>query len=161
MEIIEYDLLKSSLDLAELVPCGTNNYPCKGRFCVPKDVVNFVCSAYKLEKLAYENLYLLCMSTDGKPVAIMKVSQGGLDYSLTLPYSIFTRVLLTGCRNFILIHNHPSGQVAPSADDLAITTRIEEGAKLLDLDLQDHIIVGSNEYGIQFFSFLEHGLIKK
>lgn len=161
MEIIEYDLLKSSIGLVELVPCGQHEYHCRGQFRVPKDVVTFMCEAFKVEKKAYENLYLLCMNTDGTPVAVMKLSQGGLDCSLTLPYGIFTRVLLSGVRNFILVHNHLSGSVSPSADDFTVTSRIAEGAKLLELDLQDHIIIGSKDGCVDFFSFLEHGKIKK
>jgi DNA repair protein RadC len=47
--------------------------------------------------------------------------------------------------NFIVAHNHPSGDPAPSADDLALTKRFDEGAKLLGIKLLDHIIVGGNK----------------
>lgn len=161
MKIIEYDLLKSSLCLAELVPCGEYEYHCKGQFCVPQDVVTFMCETFKLDKKAYESLYLLCMDTKGAPVAVMKFSQGGLDKSLVIPYNIFTRVLLCGVCNFVLVHNHPSGDVTPSVDDLEITSIIEEGAKLLELNMQDHIIIGSKDESVNFFSFLEHGNLKR
>ncbi len=64
--------------------------------------------------------------------------------SISAP-AVFRFLLLSSSMNFIVAHNHPSGDPAPSADDLALTKRFDEGAKLLGIKLLDHIIVGGNK----------------
>lgn len=58
--------------------------------------------------------------------------------------AIFTRLLLSGARGFVLVHNHPSGDSTPSAIDISNTKKVKEGAELLTIELFDHIIVGAD-----------------
>ena len=58
--------------------------------------------------------------------------------------------------SIVLVHNHPSGDPEPSEDDVALTEQVQEGAKLLDLCLMDHLIIGDQTY----YSFKERGLIQ-
>lgn len=62
------------------------------------------------------------------------------------PRQIFEETLKTGMKRFILVHNHPSGDVTPSRQDLEFTKQIEQGANLLGLQLIDHIILGDNNF---------------
>lgn len=62
------------------------------------------------------------------------------------PRQIFEEILKTGMNRFILVHNHPSGDVTPSKQDLELTRRIEEGANLLGMQLMDHIIIGDSNF---------------
>jgi DNA repair protein RadC len=55
----------------------------------------------------------------------------------------------------VLLHNHPSGNPAPSKHDIEVTMKIRAGGKLLDIPLMDHIIIGDNRY----FSFCEEGIL--
>ncbi len=59
---------------------------------------------------------------------------------------IFEETIKTGMSNFILVHNHPSGDVTPSTKDMELTKEIKEGANLLGLNLIDHIIIGDGNY---------------
>lgn len=59
---------------------------------------------------------------------------------------IFEETIKTGMSKFILVHNHPSGDATPSMQDLELTKRIEEGAKLLELQLLDHIVIGDGVF---------------
>lgn len=59
---------------------------------------------------------------------------------------IFEETIKTGMSKFILVHNHPSGDATPSMQDLELTKRIEEGAKLLELRLLDHIVIGDGVF---------------
>lgn len=61
--------------------------------------------------------------------------------SVSIP-SIFRFLILSGGTTFIIAHNHPSGEASPSGDDIALTKRIEEGAKTLGFRLLDHLIIG-------------------
>lgn len=59
---------------------------------------------------------------------------------------IFEETIKTGMSKFILVHNHPSGDATPSIQDLELTKRIEEGARLLELQLLDHIVIGDGVF---------------
>ena len=59
---------------------------------------------------------------------------------------IFEETIKTGMSKFILVHNHPSGDATPSMQDIELTKRIEEGSKLLELQLLDHIVIGDRVF---------------
>lgn len=59
---------------------------------------------------------------------------------------IFEETIKTGMSHFILVHNHPSGDVTPSTKDIELTKEIKEGANLLGLNLIDHIIIGDGNF---------------
>lgn len=61
--------------------------------------------------------------------------------AISIP-SIFRFLILSGGTSFIIAHNHPSGEASPSGEDIALTKRIEEGAKILGFRLLDHLIIG-------------------
>lgn len=66
------------------------------------------------------------------------------------------RALLCGATNIIIVHNHPSGSPNPSRNDNQVTERISKAAKLVDINLCDHIIVGRDGY----FSYNENDVLK-
>ena len=126
------------------------------KICSAEKIAELMINYFDLDKKAYEMMYVIGLDAAGNPLGISMVSQGGTDCSLCLPYTVFTRVLLMGVSNFILVHNHPGGNISPSKADDEVTKRMLEGAKLLELDFLDHVIIGSNR---DFFSFREQGLI--
>ena len=69
------------------------------------------------------------------------------------PREVLRAVLLAPTRAFVLWHNHPSGDPAPSEDDVAITRRLHTAAEIVGVDLVDHVIVGTASY----YSFKEGG----
>ena len=71
---------------------------------------------------------------------------------LVSPRDIFMCALKQRATAIILLHNHPSGDPAPSRDDMQLTKRIMECGELLDIGLSDHIIIGDNHY----YSFREN-----
>ncbi len=83
------------------------------------------------------------------------LSKGSVNYAYVSPKDIFRNALEKNAVIIILLHNHPSGDPAPSFDDKRITNRISECSKILDIEMADHIIIGDNSY----FSFKEHNLI--
>jgi DNA repair protein RadC len=64
-------------------------------------------------------------------------------------------VVKNGALFFILVHNHPDGKSHPSKEDILFTRKIEQAAQLLDVELLDHVIIGTDGY----FSFKENGLL--
>ena len=71
------------------------------------------------------------------------VSVGTVSASLVHPRDVLGPALREGAASLILIHNHPSGDPTPSPEDLRLTRQLADGAKLLDLRLHDHVIIGN------------------
>lgn len=89
-----------------------------------------------------------------KPVHIQLTAMGAINYCPVSISDIFKAALLSNAANILLFHNHPSGDVTPSEDDIQVTKRVMEAGKLLGIPLLDHIILGE---GDSFYSFRESG----
>jgi len=103
-----------------------------------------------------EEARMLLLSTKGRVLGIFTLSVGGLCGTVIDPSVLFLIALRTpGTKSFILAHNHPSGSTTPSAADLGLTKKIGEGAQLLNLRLNDHLILSSDSY----LSMADEGLL--
>ncbi len=96
---------------------------------------------------------ILCLSTKHRVIAYHEVSRGTLDATLVHPREVFKAALLANAAAIILTHNHPSGDPAPSPDDMALTRRLVDAGKLIGTDVVDHIVIGDGCY----VSFRERG----
>ncbi len=115
-------------------------------------------AAYFMEKLRHRNKEcVIVMLLDSKCHLIkeLELSSGTVKASLLSPREVFVEILKAEAVQFILIHNHPSGDPTPSKDDVIITKRIHELAAFMEIPLLDHIIIGDRSY----ISFKEKGLI--
>ena len=83
------------------------------------------------------------------------ISEGTVSASLVHPREVFKPAILESAASLILLHNHPSGDPTPSREDIRLTRQLVEGARLLDLRLHDHVIVGRG----RFVSFAEQGMM--
>lgn len=83
------------------------------------------------------------------------ISIGTVSNSLVSPREIFLKALEYKAVHIVLLHNHPSGDPAPSEADLAVTKRVADSGMVLGIALADHIIIGDNNY----ISFRENGLL--
>lgn len=102
--------------------------------------------------------YFICLTLDGanRLIARRTITIGTLNSSLSHPREVFADAVSDRAANIIICHNHPSGVLRPSENDLEITKRLSESGKLLGINLVDHVILTKNGY----FSFEEEGLIK-
>jgi DNA repair protein RadC len=91
------------------------------------------------------------------PIRSAIVSVGTLNASLVHPREVLAPALGARAAAFILAHNHPSGDPAPSGEDVAITRRLEECGSMVGVQLLDHVIVGA---GSAFVSLRERGVLK-
>jgi DNA repair protein RadC len=90
----------------------------------------------------------------------VEITKGTINESLAHPRDIFRPVIGQSAYAFVLVHNHPSGNPAPSEADIRLTRRLSEGARILQINMLDHVIVGrSFENRPGYFSFKEAGLI--
>lgn len=118
----------------------------------PEAVTDMLNTVFRLNKQAEEHVYMIALNTKSKPLGVFKISHGAVDQSICSPREIFIRALLCGASGIILAHNHPSGDVTPSKEDMMVYKRIKEAGGLIGVNLLDNIIVGD-----YYFSFTEQG----
>lgn len=104
-----------------------------------------------------EVLCVVNLKSDNTPINCTMASVGSLNQSLASPREIFKTSILSNAANMLLIHNHPSGSLNPSKEDIEITDRLIQLTDLMGIPLLDHIIVGGND--IEYFSMREKGLM--
>ena len=109
----------------------------------------------ELSDLPREEFWVLLLSRSNKLMEKVKISQGGVSGTITDIRIILQSAFSKLASAMILCHNHPSGNLKPSEADLKITRKITEAAKLMDIAVLDHIIVGDDSY----FSFADENLM--
>ncbi len=109
----------------------------------------------KLADLPHEEFWALLLNRSGKLIEPVLVSRGGTSTTIVDTKIILKAALQNLASAIILCHNHPSGNNRPSNDDIAVTRKIKEAAKLIDIQVVDHIIIGENTY----YSFADNGMI--
>ena len=139
--------LQAALALGNRVP-KMPDYPLIG---CPKDAYLYLRDLFSSHQ---EQVALLLRDVKGRALRRLVVFQGTLDSVQAHPREIFAPVLEHRAASFLLAHNHPSGDPTPSQPDLHLTRRLIEGAHLLRLALDDHLILGREE----FHSFYAAGL---
>lgn len=93
-----------------------------------------------------EHFYLLLLDGKNQKIKEIEISIGTVNASLASTREIMIEAIRYEAVNFIVIHNHPSGDPTPSNADICVTKKIAEAGKLLDIKLLDHIIVGNHNY---------------
>ena len=106
--------------------------------------------------LQHEECWVLYLASSGRILERMRVSQGGVQATVVDCRLIIKRALELLAVQIVIVHNHPSGSVEPSGQDVALTERVAEAARLFEIRLLDHVIVAQAEH----YSFRGHGLIK-
>jgi DNA repair protein RadC len=101
--------------------------------------------------------HFLCLHLDGKNriICLDRVSVGSLNQSIVHPREVFKSACVNSAAAIILVHQHPTGDPAPSGEDLSITKRLKEAGELIGIPVLDHIIIGEGKY----VSFVESGLL--
>ena len=109
-----------------------------------------------------ETLWVICLDRKSKPLSRTMVTMGTLTCALAHPREIFKIAILASAAAIVVSHNHPSGDPAPSAQDLQLTRQLREAAKIIGIDLIDHVIVGTVEDDpnkVGHYSFKDAGLV--
>lgn len=109
----------------------------------------------KLMDLPHEEFWALYMNTSCRLIDMKVISRGGNDFTPVDTRIILREALIKRAHSIILAHNHPSGSLQPSQADKNLTQRIIEGAKLLNIQINDHLIITDTAY----FSFRDEGLM--
>lgn len=109
----------------------------------PKQVYDYVKDMHALPKEQLRGLYL---DTHYRVIHDEVISIGSVDASIIHPREVFKPALERSASAVILVHNHPSGMVAPSTADIEVTTQLVKASKVLGINLLDHIVVTKDSY---------------
>lgn len=99
-----------------------------------------------LEGADREHFVVIMLDVKNSIIGINTVSIGVLNASLVHPREVFKPAIIAGSASIILVHNHPSGDPAPSQDDLMLTDRLRDAGELLGINVTDHVIIGDDRY---------------
>lgn len=114
----------------------------------------------EMRLLRQESLRVILLDTRYQLMRVEEVSRGTINESIAHPRDIFAPVFSAAAYAFVLVHNHPSGDPAPSEADRLLTQQLVKAAKLLQVQLSDHVILGSPDNGrTPWFSFKQTGLL--
>ncbi|MBC7098251.1 DNA repair protein RadC [Candidatus Bipolaricaulota bacterium] len=118
----------------------------------PEDALPFF---QEIRDKKQEHFAVLTLNGAGEVIQLRIVTVGLLDSTQVHPREVFADAISDRAAAIIIGHNHPSGQLQPSPEDIALTRRIVEAGKLLGIDVLDHLIVGKTG----FFSFAKNALL--
>jgi DNA repair protein RadC len=119
----------------------------------PEDVLRLFGS--RLRDLQVEEFHLLALDSQSQVLREVLITRGLLNSSLVHPREVFRAAIAEAAAGIIVVHNHPSGDPTPSAEDRAATKQLVSAGRLLDVPLYDHVIIA----GDRFVSFATAGLL--
>ncbi len=108
-----------------------------------------------LRDLAQEEFRILLLNTQHAVLSDLLITRGILDASVVHPREVFKPAIAESAAAIILVHNHPSGDPLPSAEDREITRQLTEAGRILGIPVLDHVVIGDGRY----VSFVESGLM--
>ena len=150
MQVFEASIRFSLIRVGEEKPLNT-----------PAEIVEYMDGAFA-EAPLQESFYVVCLNRKNRPLCRTRITLGTATSALVHPREVFRAAVLASATGIVCVHNHPSGDPAPSSADLAVTRQLREAARIMDIELLDHVIIGLKEddpAGRGHFSFREAGLI--
>lgn len=105
----------------------------------PEDAVYMV--ADLLKDMDRECVCVINVNAANRPINVNVVSIGAVNYAVCHPADIFKAAVLSNATGMLLVHNHPSGNVNPSKDDIKVTDRMTKASEIMGINLLDHVIV--------------------
>jgi DNA repair protein RadC len=125
-----------------------------------KPVISSSKTAYQILKnylsdLRTEEFWAIFLNQSNKVIHVSQLTQGGISQSIVDVRTLFKTALDHFSTGIIIAHNHPSGNLKPSREDIDVTQKIKEAGNTLNIQLLDHLIITQNSY----FSFSDDGLL--
>ncbi|MCZ7678700.1 MAG: hypothetical protein M5U28_07985 [Sandaracinaceae bacterium] len=102
-----------------------------------------------------EHFIAIALDAKNRPIGEIEIARGGLSACPVSPADVFRALLREAAAGVVFVHNHPSGEPSPSADDVALTERLRRAGELIGVRVLDHLVIGREGY----FSFLDAGLL--
>ena len=157
---VKAQMVRAALDLARRMADETRDE--RGAFVrTPEDAAGTLREMAR--GLEHERFWVLNLDTRNRIKGMpLEVSRGILDSSLVHPREVFKPAIQTGCAAVVLIHNHPSGDPTPSAEDVKLTRQIVQTGQVIGIKVLDHVILGRKSVGQSrdFLSLRESGTVE-
>lgn len=149
MYVIQYRVLLDDDRKVTLVKENSCDIPfVEEHLNTPQAIVDLVVQLYAATRLAEEHAWLLAMDLAGHLIGMFELSHGDCGMTCMGVREIFIRLSLIGAKRFVIVHNHPSGNVVPSATDIESTRKLKAASELMGIILDDHIIIGDSYYSM-------------
>lgn len=132
----------STLELSKRISASKGES--KMKITSPKDVTNILMEEMRYLKKEYFKIILL--DTKNQIISINDISVGSLNSSIVHPREVFNVAIKRSSASIILVHNHPSGDPAPSKEDINVTKRLNQCGDIIGIKVLDHIIIGDGNY---------------
>ena len=133
--------LKAVAELTKRIARPINN---KIKIKSAKDVADLLMPEMRYEKR--ESAKVLLLNSKNIVQKIINISLGGANFAYLEPKDVLSEAIKMQLPKIILVHNHPSGDAAPSKSDFTLTERLYESAQIIGIDLLDHIVIGDGTY---------------
>lgn len=127
---------------------------CRQPLCTERDVIEWFEAEYGNEN--QEHFAVCYLDTKGQLIRHKTLYIGTLNQSLVHPRDVLREAFLANARAMIFVHNHPSGDPTPSLADLETTSSLCQAARICQIEIVDHIVIGKG----CSFSFRSHGLLE-
>jgi DNA repair protein RadC len=150
MRVYEAKMVYSLISLGEEV-----------RLDQPAKIADYLRSAFE-ENPMQEAFYCVYLDRKNHPLGRHLITLGTATSTLVSPKEVFRGAILSGATAIVVAHNHPSGDPSPSSADIQVTRGLREAAKILEIELLDHVVVGdakSDPQGRGYFAFREAGYL--
>lgn len=130
------------------------------KVCDSKTIFEYIKGFYPQDMDLKEFFYAIYLNSANKVLGYHKVGKGGVAGVYADTKLIMSAALNCVSNSIILVHNHPSGNMKASVQDIQLTNKVKEACKLFDMTLLDHLIVGHNVLDeMVYYSFADEGLI--
>lgn len=145
--------LKAALELARRVNEKDRPIEAPTRFTKASQVFEHLNLDYEFRNIRKEYFMALLLDCKNRIMKRVQISEGSLNQSIVHPREVFNVAVRESAAAMILLHNHPSGDPAPSPEDHEVTRRLREAGELMGIKVIDHIIIGEGS----FYSFADSG----
>jgi DNA repair protein RadC len=135
--------LKAAVELANRLE-GYSEAVGKTPVKTPEDILGLVQGKLKNKKKEY--FLAILLDTRNQLIRVAEISVGSLDSSIVHPREVFKEAISASASSVIFVHNHPSGDIEASEDDMALTKRLAQAGEIVGINVLDHIIIGGKSY---------------
>lgn len=141
---VQFEKLSAAIELGKRVSEAESQYCSYDKITSSTDAIEF-CQRHfwrLIQCAAQEEFHIVTLNTKNVVIDSHQITVGTLDASLVHPREVFRKAIKDSASSILLAHNHPSGDPAPSKEDVMVTRRLEEAGKIIGIDVLDHIVLG-------------------
>ena len=155
-DLLKIDIMNIDYKVGEVKLSYKPKFKNQQKVTCSEDAYRYMLSTYKKETICYKEYFkVLFLNQANQVLGYTLISEGGLTETTADVRLIFQAALLTNSVALILAHNHPSGNLKPSPEDIRLTKQVREASNFMRIKILDHIILSDTEY----YSFADEGML--